>query len=194
MKQKPSFLLSALLLILLAVAGVWRGHSLTPTTDNDAQIGGHFTLTNTQGKRVTEIDFKGRMMVVYLGYSHCPDICPTTLSMLSDVLKKLDTNASKLSVVFISLDTKNDSPQVLAEYLKAFDPRIIGLTGSEEEVKTVVRAYKAFSEPTPNAQPGNMLIAHSGLLYLMDGQGKYVSHFESGVKTNTLVEAINSHF
>jgi protein SCO1 len=160
----------------------------------EAQIGGSFTLTDTTGKAVKSEDFTGRFMLVYLGYTHCPDICPATLSVFSDTLKKLGADADKVSPILISIDAKNDSPQVLGEYLKAFDARITGLTGSEADITSVMKAYKAFASPAENAGPGNRLISHSGFVYLMDRQGKYVQHFDHDVKSDVLVAALKAEF
>ncbi len=187
-------ILTLLIIVAVVAAVMWRNTSdpVSQHSYGEAQIGGSFALTDTHNNKVTDVDLQGRYTLLYLGYTHCPDICPTTLSMLSDVLKKMGTEADKMSVVFISLDPAHDSPAVLAEYLKAFDARIIGLTGSEQEIKAVTMAYKAYANPTPNAAPGNMLIAHSGLLYLMDKQGKYIRHFETGVPADAVVSALKT--
>jgi protein SCO1/2 len=160
----------------------------------EAQVGGAFTLTDTHGSRVSNTAFNGKLTLVYLGYTHCPDICPATLSNLSGVLKKIGTDAEKVNVVFISLDPLHDTPEVLGKYLEAFDPRIVGLTGSETEIKTVVKEYKAYATPDKESAPGNMLIAHSGLLYLMGRNGKFIQHFETGVSEAVLIAALKANF
>lgn len=160
----------------------------------EAQVGGHFSLTDSSGKPVSDRDFAGRFMLIYLGYAHCPDICPATLSMMGDVLKALGGDADKISVIFITVDPQNDTPVALAEYLKPFDSRIVGLTGSKEAIEQVVRAFKGSAKKADNPGPGNMLISHSGLIYLMDREGKYISHFESDVKRETLLQAIRAQF
>lgn len=181
------------LVVVLAVALTLLPTPIPPGY-GEPDIGGNFTLTDTQGKRMHVHDFKGRWMLVYLGYTHCPDICPATLSVLSDTLKKLGEDAGKVAVVFITLDAEHDSPEALGAYLRNFDPRITGLTGSEEEIREVVHAYKAYAAATPNAGPGNMLISHSGQLYLMDPQGKYKEHFDNGVTSDALTAALKKHF
>lgn len=164
-----------------------------PASYGQAQIGGSFTLTDTTGRARTDADFSGRLMLVYLGYTHCPDICPATLEMMSTTLKTLGPEADKVAPLFITLDPKHDTPEALGAYLKDFDPRITGLTGSPEDIKSVTHAYKAYASEATNTAPGNMIIDHSGLLYLMDRNGKYLRHFEHNVKSEELLTAIKQN-
>ena len=179
----------ALMVLLLPVTHPHGDHAY-----GQAQIGGPYTLTDTHGARLSNTAFNGKLELVYLGYTHCPDICPATLSSLSGVLKKIGTDADKVAVVFISLDPAHDTPPVLADYLKAFDPRIVGLTGNEAEIKQVIKSFKAYATPSQDSAPGNMLITHSGLLYLLGKDGQYIRHFETGASEDAIIAALKEQF
>lgn len=154
-------------------------------------IGGDFTLTDTRGKPLGAKELIGKPAIIYLGYAHCPDVCPTTLSMLGRVLAKLGDKASQLQVVFISVDAQ-DTPQSLAEFLKPFNPSIIGLTGDKDKIGQVVKLYKAYVKGPEKPAPGNMLIEHSGLLYLMDARGRYNRHFDATAQEAEILQALEA--
>jgi cytochrome oxidase Cu insertion factor (SCO1/SenC/PrrC family) len=128
----------------------------------EAQIGGAFTLTGTHGQRVKDSDFRGKPMLVYMGYSNCPDICPMTLSVMGETLKLLGPDAGRVAVTFITLDPERDTPEVLGQYLSHFDPRIIGLTGSKEAITGVAKAYKTYFARAKTPDPAHYLVDHSG--------------------------------
>lgn len=186
-----------LIFILLALIGLylWPAHApqLVVRSQGEAQIGGDFTLTDTHGKTVSDKDFHGRPLLVYMGYSHCPDICPMTLGVMSETLKALGPDADKVTMIFISLDPERDTPQALGDYLKAFDGRITGLTGSAEQVEHAASVYRVVHEKSAE-NAGNYQIDHSGFLYLMDRQGKYAAHFDTNVKVPELTQKIREQF
>lgn len=184
----------AVITALLALLHLFAELHPGPHGYGEAHIGGHFTLTNRQGHTVSDQDFHGRLMLVYMGYSNCPDVCPTTLAMMSATLKNLGADADKVAMIFISLDPERDTPQVLKTFLASFDPRITGLTGSQEDIRKVARAYAAYYKKAPTPNTGSYLVDHSGFLYLMDGEGKYITHFESDAKAPELIKAIREHF
>jgi protein SCO1/2 len=187
-KKTKLILFSAIMAVIIIVA---RAPVNTPVQSyGTAAIGGAFTLTDQTGKRVTNDDLKGKFALIFMGYANCPDICPATLSVFGDTLKKLGSDAEKIHAVFISVDSKNDSPEKLAEFLKAFDPRIIALTGGDDEIKKLLSEYKAYAKVDMESK----LIAHSGFVYLMGKDGKYIRHFESGVTADTLVQSIREAF
>jgi len=168
---------------------------INPSEDyGEARVGGVFTLTDTHGNTIRDTDFRGRLMLVYMGYSHCPDICPMTLTVMSEAMKALGPNARKIAVIFISLDPERDTPQALGSYLNSFDPRIIGLTGSSKAINEAAKAYKVFYKKSSTPGAGSYLVDHSGFLYLMDGNGRYIMHFGPDVKADGLVRAIREHF
>jgi len=183
--------LPLLLLCISAIATVafWQ-QSSSGHAYGKANIGGGFQLVDTTGHQTMEADFRGRMMLVYMGYSYCPDVCPMTLSTMSETLKLLGPDANKVAAIFITLDPERDTPQVLHTYLAHFDKRIIGLTGSKEAIKSAAEAYKAYYAKSSPPNTGSYLVDHSGFLYLMDKEGKYVTHFGPDVKAEDVATAI----
>ena len=178
------------LFLLLALAlGVLLLRTPSPHALGEVRIGGSFALTGMHGQPVRDTDFRGRLMLVYMGYSHCPDICPATLDTLGRSLDLLGPDAAKVAMIFISLDPKRDTPQVLRRYMDAFNPRIIALTGTPAAIADATKAYKVFSAKAAVSE-GNYLVDHSGFLYLMDRNGKYVTHFDSGVTPEAIVKAV----
>jgi protein SCO1/2 len=153
-------------------------------------IGGHFSLLDTSGKRVTDADFRGKLMLVFFGYTHCPDVCPTELQTMADVVDKLGRDADKLAPIFISLDPKRDTPDVLSSYVKNFSPRITGLTGDQSEVASAAKAYRVYFRKAASGADGDYTVDHSAFVYLMDGDGKYVTHFSFNTPPDAMAAAI----
>ena len=139
-------------------------------------IGGAFTLVSQSGNKVSDKDFAGTPFLVFFGFTHCPDVCPTTLYETSEVLRALGNNADKLKVAFITVDPERDTPEALKNYLGSFDPRIVGLTGSQEEIDRVTRAYRAYYRKVP-LKDGSYTMDHTALVYLMDKRGNFVGSF-----------------
>lgn len=165
---------------------------LAPTTSGKALIGGPFTLTDQNGKKVTDQDFRGRSMLVFFGFTHCPDICPAGLQLISAALAKLGPKAANVTPVFISVDPQRDTPETLATYVKNFDDRIVGLTGTPEEIAAVARAYRVFYEKTPNeSNPTEYGMNHTSIIYLMGPDGTYVAHFTPMTSVDQMVEKLD---
>ena len=141
-----------------------------------AALGGPFTLVGSDGKPITDRAFRGKLLLVYFGYTFCPDVCPTTLNNIAQALVQLGTQADAVVPVFISVDPKRDTPAVIGGYVKAFDPRIIGLTGSAAQIAAVAKEYRVYYAPQP-AQNGDYLVDHSSLVYLMDRNGRFLKVF-----------------
>ena len=171
MNVKPVVLFPVLLLISLMLGGyLWYLGDIR--AGNQAQqtsvtIGGPFSLIDQNGERRTDKDYRGKFMLVYFGYTYCPDVCPTTLAVLSAALDKLGTKADDVVPVFISVDPKRDTPETLKSYLAAFGPRFVGLTGTDEEVATAAKAYRVFYQVHPG-EGGAYTLDHSSVIYLMD--------------------------
>jgi protein SCO1/2 len=182
----------AVVTLLLTVLRLFYDHG--PQHYGEARVGGSFALTDTRGHTVSDADFRGKLMLVYMGYSHCPDICPMTLSTMAEALKTLGKDADKVAAIFISLDPERDTPQVLASYLAAFDTRITGLTGSKEALGKITKAYAGYYKKVAVPNAGGYLIDHSGFLYLMDAKGKYIAHYGPDVKAQDLAGAIRANF
>jgi protein SCO1 len=139
-------------------------------------IGGPFALTNQDGRRVSDRDFAGAPFLVFFGFTHCPEICPTTLYEVSEVLRALGGSADKLRVAFITVDPERDTPEALKSYLSSFDPHIVGLTGNGDEIDRVAKAYRAYSRKVP-LKDGGYTMDHTALVYLMDKRGNFVGSF-----------------
>src|SRR5262245_22984597 len=148
-----------------------RGETVVST--GTATIGGPFTLVATNGQMVTDKTYRGKWTLIYFGYTFCPDACPTVLTNLSIALNLLRNEADKVQPLFITVDPKRDTRQVLADYLKSFDPRIIGLTGSKEQTAAVAKAYRVYVESSPAESSDNYLVDHSSYVYLMDPSAKF---------------------
>ena len=140
-----------------------------------SSVGGPFRLVGHDGKERTEEDFAGAPFLVFFGFTHCPDICPTKLFEISQILDALGKDR-KAGALFVSVDPERDTPEVLKSYLSSFDPRIIGLTGSPEQVQATVRAYRAYAKKVP-LKDGDYTMDHTAIVYLMDKRGAFVGSF-----------------
>jgi protein SCO1/2 len=154
----------------IALYPVWRHGSGAATS----LVGGPFKLQGPDGRVVTEADMKGQPFLVFFGYTHCPDVCPTTLAQMSDVLAKLP--GKPIRALFITIDPERDSAQSLKDYLQSFDPRIIGLSGDADAISKVEKAYRVYARKGP-VENGGYGMDHSSIIYLMDAEGKFVEAF-----------------
>lgn len=148
------------------------------------QIGGPFTLVDHRGKTVTERDFLGKPMLVFFGFTHCPDVCPTTLFEITTRFQKLGTDADRLQAIFITADPERDTPEQMALYLQSFDPRIVGLSGSQEQIDGAVAAFKVIAKKVPQGD-GNYTIDHTASTFLMDKNGKFFGLIDYHEKEDT---------
>ena len=140
-----------------------------------AAIGGPFTLEDGAGKTVTDLNFRGKYMLVYFGYTFCPDVCPTTLNDVAQALDKLGPRQDRIQPLFITVDPARDTPAVVQQYAAAFSPRLIGLTGTPDQVAAVAREYRVYYAPHKTGpNPGDYTMDHSSILYLMDPSGQFV--------------------
>ncbi|KQT20764.1 MULTISPECIES: SCO family protein [unclassified Bradyrhizobium] len=142
-------------------------------------IGGPFTLVSTKGESVTDQSFRGKWLLIFFGYTFCPDLCPTALANVSVALEKFGTDTSRLQPLFITVDPQRDTRDVMADYLQSFDPRILGLTGTQAQIDSVTKEYRVYVALDKTERSGNdYLVSHSAYLYLMDPQGKFVNVIE----------------
>jgi protein SCO1 len=139
-----------------------------------AAVGGSFALVSHEGRAVTERDFLGSPFLVFFGFTHCPDVCPTKLFEISEVLRATGERGRSLRALFITVDPERDTPEVLKSYLGSFDERIVGLTGDGAAIDAAVRAYRGFARKVP-LKDGGYTMEHTALVYLMDGKGRFVS-------------------
>jgi protein SCO1/2 len=173
---------------------------LQPAAAAPAAIGGSFALTDQNGKTVKDTDFRGKIMLVFFGFTHCPDICPVTLSTLGNVLVQLGDEAKQVIPVLITVDPARDTPRRLKEYLKDFNPQTVGLTGTKEELEKVLKDYKAYAarqeaakkdhEAHGEGHEHNYVMNHSSLVYLMGKNGEYVTHFSQDEPEQKMVETL----
>jgi protein SCO1/2 len=138
-----------------------------------ASVGGPFQLVDQTGTRVSEATYKGGPMIIFFGYTHCPDVCPTTLFEMSQVLARLPKD-KKVSTLFVTVDPERDTPALLKEYLSSFDSRISGLSGTREEIEATLKAYRVYAKKVLQ-ENGEYTMDHSAIIYLMDGRGRFVN-------------------
>ncbi len=187
------------LLLVLALAGgiLWHESQLVPglgrtVSTGVPQVGGPFRLTDHTGKPVTDQDFRGRYMLIYFGYSFCPDVCPTTLGVMAEALQKLGSDSRRVVPIFITIDPERDTPKVLADYMRAFGPQFIGLTGNPAVIKDVEKEYRVYAVKRPlDPSKGNAAgygMDHSSVLYLMGPNGKLVSFYDEAISPDDLAK------
>jgi protein SCO1/2 len=162
-------LLVGLLVVLWAMGGV-RGVTAP------AAIGGPFQLTDQAGATVTEKDLQGRPTLIFFGFTHCPDVCPTSLFEISEILRAMGQDSSKVNAWFISVDPERDNAAAMKDYLSSFDPHLKGLTGDPAAVQKVITAYRVYAKKVP-LKDGDYTMDHTALIYLMDRDGRFVSPF-----------------
>jgi protein SCO1/2 len=166
----------ALVAVLVAATGwvVWRGQTPPPESAaaDAAAIGGPFTLVGVDGQPVTEAVFAGKPHAIFFGFTHCPDVCPTTLGEISLMLQDLGAEAKDLQVAFVSIDPERDTPAFLKDYLSAFSDRIIGLTGSEAQVTDMVEKYRVYRRKVPG-ENGDYTMDHTAAVFLFDRTGAF---------------------
>jgi protein SCO1/2 len=159
------------LVLMLWVLGGFR-HVATP-----AAIGGPFQLTDQAGQTVTEKAMQGRPTLIFFGYTHCPDVCPTTLFEMSEVLRVMGKDADRLNAYYISVDPDRDTVSSMKDYLSSFDPRLKGLTGNPDQIAKVLSEYRVYAKKVP-LKDGDYTMDHTALIYLMDREGRFVSPFD----------------
>jgi cytochrome oxidase Cu insertion factor (SCO1/SenC/PrrC family) len=196
MRWKSIGLVVASAVVLLA-AGAWALQSwlaAPQAPQGEALIESEFSLVNHAGKPVTDEDFEGTWQLVFFGFTSCPDVCPTMLNDVSAVLMELGNDAEKVAPLFISVDPERDTPQVMAEYVANFDPRIAGLTGSPEQIKEASQAFRAYyAKAKQEGGSDSYTMDHSAFLYLMDPEGEYASHFSPSDEPVTIAKKVRAY-
>nr|WP_283949904.1 SCO family protein [Limobrevibacterium gyesilva] len=157
-------------------------------------IGGPFTLVDGSGKQVTDREFRGKYLLVYFGYTYCPDVCPTTLAEVSAALDKLGSKAAQVQPLFITVDPKRDTPEVMKRYTDAFDSRIIGLTGTPEEIAVVAKEYRVYyAADRPGDGRDDYTVDHSSILYLMGRDGEFMAPIRPDESGAEMAAEISRH-
>ena len=159
-------------------------------------VGGPFALIDTQGRAVTDADFRGRLMLVFFGFTYCPDVCPTALTSIAQALDRLGPDADKVVPVFITVDPERDTPAQLKEYIRHFHPRLVGLTGTPEQVAAAAKAYRVYyAKARPqNAPPDEYTMDHTSITYLMGRDGKFLAHFSHGTEPEAIAARVRAFF
>jgi cytochrome oxidase Cu insertion factor (SCO1/SenC/PrrC family) len=165
--------------------GGGRDASVTGT----ALVGGPFELTDQNGQRVKDTQFRGKLMAVFFGYIFCPDICPTTLLDVGQALDKLGKDGEQVQPIFITIDPERDTPAAMKDFLANFHPRVIGLTGTTAEIQAAAKAYRVFYAKA-GGKERDYLMDHSVFIYLMDREGRYLTHFTNKMRSDEIAAAI----
>ena len=180
------------LVLCLGVILIVTGRLSAPVAQQVAAIGGPFRLIDQNGQVVTEQDMKGRPFLVFFGFTHCPDVCPTALFEVSQILRALGPDADRARALFITVDPERDIPPVLKSYLSSFDPRLTGLTGDPAAVAAVAKAYRVYVKKVP-LDDGGYTMDHTAIVYLMDKDGRFVSPFSLKRTTEAAAAELRRH-
>lgn len=151
-----------------------------------------FALIDHHGKPRTLADFKGKAVVVFFGFMNCPDVCPTTMAEMANVMKQLGADAERVQVLFVTVDPERDTPELLAKYVPAFDPRFIGLTGDKAAIEKVAKEFRVFYQKSPGKEPGSYSVDHTSGSYVFDPQGRIRLFVRHGQGVEPLAEDIKT--
>jgi len=163
-------------------------------TSGKALIGGPFALIDQTGKAVTDRDFRGKYMLVFFGFTHCPDICPAELQVMAASLDELGDKAKDVVPIFITLDPERDTQEAMAAYVKNFGQRFVGLTGSPQAIADAAKAYRiSYSKFQEDKASRDYSIDHSALVYLMGKDGEYITHFAYGTSAAKMIETLRRY-
>ena len=185
------FLIGALGSAALLVLG---GQGPMVETTGKALIGGPFTLVDQTGRTVTDQDFRGRYMLVFFGFTHCPDVCPAELQVMSASLDELGPKADEMVPIFITLDPERDTQEAMGAFVKNFGSRFVGLTGSPEAIAAAADAYRvAYAKVQEDTRKPDYSIDHSGLVYLMGKDGEYITQFPYGTPAAKMTETLRRY-
>ena len=164
------------LILCFAVILMVSGRVSAPSVTQIATIGGPFSLTDQNGRTVTDRDLKGHPFLVFFGFTHCPDVFPTALFEVSEIMRALGPDADRVRVLFVTVDPERDTPATLKDYLSSFDPHLSALTGDLEAVAAMAKAYRVYYKKVPLSE-GGYTMDHTAIVYLMNKDGKFVSPF-----------------
>ena len=160
---------------------------------NKGPIGGPFALTDQDGRPRSDADFHGKLLLIYFGYTYCSDVCPTDLQAIASAIDKLGPAGDAVQPLFITVDPEHDTPETIKLYVALFHPRLIGLTGSASEIKKVALAYKVYYAKTEPAKKPDRAIDHSGFVFLVGRDGKYLGFFPPGTPAERLIDGIRPY-
>lgn len=188
-------LVMAALSAAIAAALVARSDRIAgrPAGIGEVQLGGPLDLVHHSGRRFAEAELTGSYRLVYFGYTYCPDMCPLGLHTMAEALDRLPPElAQKVQPIFVSVDPERDTPALLKDYVAAFHPRLIGLTGTVEEIEAVKRAWRVYARKSEEKRGEDYLVDHSTFTYLMGPDGRYLAHFGHGTSPEQMAERIRA--
>jgi protein SCO1/2 len=192
-------------LAVLVLGGGWLAwQKLRPpliigptTTSGTVEIGGPFELTDQTGARRSDEEFRGRYILIYFGYTYCPDVCPTSLLAMSRALQLLSARAPEAAEqvvpVFVTVDPERDTVEALAAYAPSFHPDLVTLTGTPDEIAAAAKAYRIYYAKAEDASSGTYLMDHSSFIYLMGPDGAYLAHFSHLAQSEDIAESLERH-
>ena len=203
MNRGKNLRLWLVLAIAVAIAGLlgWMRFAAPPAPQGNlagASLGGPFTLTDQNGQSVREADFAGRYRLIYFGYGFCPDVCPTDLALLGRGLKAFEASdaarGARVAPIFITIDPQRDTPAALKPFVAAFHPRLVGLTGTPDQIAAVARAYGVYAKRMETGDPENYLMDHSAMVYLYGPDGKPIAFLaHQGLTAEAITQMLATH-
>ncbi|HXJ02177.1 MAG TPA: SCO family protein [Micropepsaceae bacterium] len=199
--NRPLALIPYLLMVAFVAAGLlWylgdlRAHRgvESVSTGETVVLGGPFALKDQNGMIRTEKDFPGKYMLVFFGYTYCPDVCPATLAVMAAALDKMGPRGEKIVPIFITVDPKRDTPEKIKSYLSSFGPRFVGLTGDAKDIASVAKEYRVYYREHPAENGGEYTVDHSGVVYLMDPAGKFVANYSLDSSPDMMAADLAKH-
>ena len=190
------------LLLVAAMAGglIWHESESVPglgrtVTSGRVEVGGPFRLIDQDGKARSNTDFRGKYQLIYFGYSFCPDVCPTTLGVISQALDQMGVDGNRIVPIFITIDPERDTPAVMKQYMGAFGPRFVGLTGDVATINAVEKEYRVYAkkQPLDKSNPkGGYGMDHSSVIYLMGPDGRMVSYYDELISPDALAKDLKA--
>jgi protein SCO1/2 len=179
------------LLLIAAIAVFWAFREAGPPGaggSGTALIGGSFTLTDQSGQTRSDSDFRGKLMLVYFGFTHCPDVCPLDLAKISQAMGKLGAKADQVVPIFVTVDPARDTPAAMRDFVASFDPHIVALTGEKPAIDQLVKDYRGYYKSDASGTDYNVM--HSSLIYLMGRDGRYLTHFGQDASVDDIVAGV----
>lgn len=192
LKTKVTLISGLLLVAVLVGVYLWRAGDRVPALGRTLAtghiiVGGPYALTDQDGKPRSTGSFHGKYQLIYFGYSLCPDVCPTTLALMAATLDRMGADKNRIVPIFITIDPKRDTPEVLKKYLSAFGPRFVGLTGAPKKIAQVEKEFHVYAKKRP-LPGGNYSLDHSSVIYLLGPDGKLVDYFDDVVSPEQLAK------
>lgn len=192
MQKRTRRILAACIVLVAGLIGAWAVILSAPDIgDAKLDIGGPFELVDHLGNPVTEQNFADHYLLVYFGFTFCPDICPTTLQAVSTALDDMGTEATAVQPLFVTIDPERDTPEVMADYVSNFHPRMVGLTGSPEQIAKAAKTFRVHF--AKQGQDEDYVMQHSSILFLMDPDGSYLAHLAHDATADDVIRMLNRY-